>query len=188
MAVNALLTNPWVVQSALTGTAALYSAINPNRAMELQNEVLEGYRQLRQDTARQARGQFTPAEGEQLRAAAQPELQRVSGTVASRGLGTSPAGAQILADAEQSVFSRAQQMATMQQHVVNREAFSVASSLANRDESFIEDLAGTARAIQRLRAMGAEPDPQAVGALESAFGLQGGYLFYDPAAATGGTL
>lgn len=123
----------------LSGVSALYGAIAPNCGRELQNEIVEGYRSLRKTVQRQARGQFTPSERSAIRSSAQPHLQQVAGSVASRGLGSSPAGASIAA-AEQAVFSNAQQLAAAQEQIVNREAFLAASELVQRDAGFFEDL------------------------------------------------
>lgn len=172
--VGALLSSqyaPLVINAGIGGVAALKDAISPNRAQELQQEVISGLRDLREVSQRQARGDFTPQEREQLRASAQPQLQQVAGTVASRGLGSSPAGAQIAAQAEQQVFSDAQSRAMQMEQIVNRDAFNIAESLAQRDASFYEDLAGIARAIQMIRSLGGEPNPQAMGGVGKAFGM-----------------
>lgn len=197
--VGSFLASQWgpvAVQAGATGLSALYGAINPNRARELQNEVIQGYRDLRETAQRQARGEFSPQEREQIRAQAQPQLQQVAGSVASRGLGSSPAGAQIAATAEQQVFSNAQLRAQQNEHIVNRDAYQAAMSMANRDESFYEDIAGIARALQMIRQLGGTPDPKAIGGVASAFGFEDGYMFYDDPApgfyddanAQGGTL
>lgn len=141
--VGALLASKWgplVVQGGLSGVSSLYGAIAPNRGRELQTEVVEGYRELRKTAQRQARGQFTPGERSEIRSSAQPQLQQVAGSVASRGLGSSPVGASLAAAAEQAVFSNAQQLAAAQEQIVNREAFMAASELVQRDAGFFEDL------------------------------------------------
>ena len=186
---------PLVVQGGLAGLSALKGAISPDHAKALQQEVIQGQRMRLDEVRRQARGQFTPQEREQHRAAAGPMLQQVAGSVASRGLGSSPAGAAITAGAEQQVFNQAQLRAQQQEHIVNRDAFDAAQSMANRDESFYEDLAGIARALQMIRQLGGTPDQAAVGGVAKAFGFEDGYNFpdpapgfYDPANATGGVV
>ena len=176
--VGALLASKWgplAVNAGLTGISALYGAISPNRGRELQDEVVEGYRQLRQTAQRQARGQFTPNEREQMRANAQPQLQAVAGSVASRGLGSSPAGAAITAQAEQAVFSNAQRLAAQQEMVVNREAFNAATYMAQRDDGFFESLQRLSSAYAQIRAMGGQMDPQIDAAVRESLGLTDGY-------------
>ena len=170
---------PLAVQGGLTAASALYGAITPNRAQELQEEVLEGYRELRSTAQRQARGQFTTQEREQMRADAQPQLQKVAGSVASRGLGSSPAGAAITAGAEQAVFTNAQRQAMIQEQVVNREAFAAASQMANEDASFFEDLRAISAAYQQIRSLGGTPDPAWSESVERAVGLREGYRGVD---------
>ena len=176
--VGALLASKWgplVVQGGLTGISALYGAIAPNRGKELQDEVVDGYRQLRQTAQRQARGQFTPSERSMMRANAQPQLQQVAGSIASRGLGSSPAGAQIAAGAEQAVFTNAQRLAAQQEMVVNREAFMAATELVQRDEGFFQDLQRIASAYAQLRELGLNPDPEVDAAVRQAIGMSDGY-------------
>ena len=164
---------PYVIQGGLTGIAALKDLIAPSRAKELEEEVLEGYSELRRTAQRQARGQFDPQEREQIRAAAQPQLQQVAGTIASRGLGSSPAGAQIAANAEQQVFSDAQLRAQQMEQVVNRDLFNMTQALINGDQSFLEDLQAISKSLFYLRERGAQPDQQEMDALNSVFGMEG---------------
>ena len=110
-----------------------------------------------------------------MRSAAQPQLQAVAGSVASRGLGSSPAGAAITAGAEQAVFSNAQRMAMQQELLVNREAFMSASELVQRDDGFFADLQRIAAAYAQLRAMGMTPSPEADAAVRQAIGMSDGY-------------
>ena len=176
--VGALLAGKWgplIVKGGLTGVSALYGAISPNRGKELQDEIIEGYRELRSTAQRQARGQFTPTEREQMRTAAQPQLQQVAGSVASRGLGSSPAGAAITAGAEQAVFANAQRLAAHQEMVVSREGFMAASELAQRDASFFEDLQAISAAYTQIRALGGRIDPEVDDAMRQALGLTDGY-------------
>ena len=84
-------------------------------------------------------------------------MQQVAGSVASRGLGSSPAGAS-LAAAEQAVFSNAQQLAAAQEQIVNREAFIAASELVQRDAGFFEDLKAISATYAQIRAMGGQVD------------------------------
>lgn len=176
--VGALLASKWgplAVQGGLSGLAAIYGAISPNRARELQDEVIEGYRERRAVAQRQARGQFTPAERQDIRTAAQPQLQQVAGSVASRGLGSSPAGAAITSQAEQRVFTNAQQMAQAQQSIIDREAFDAASRMMQVDAGFFEDIQALASMYAQIRAHGGQVDPVIDQAVRGALGLEGGY-------------
>ena len=178
MAIGALLASqygPLVVQGGLAAVGGIYGAIKPNRARELQEQVLEGYQQLRETSQRQARGQFTPAERTMMRADAQPQLQQVAGSVASRGLGSSPAGAAITAGAEQAVFTNAQRLAAQQQLIVNRDAFSAATHLAQNDEGFFQDLQAISSAYAQIRAMGGQVSPEVDNSVRQYLGLDDGY-------------
>ena len=176
--VGALLASKWgplVVQGGLTAAGGLYGAIAPNRARELQDEILEGYSEMRRTTQRQARGQFTPSERTMIRDAAQPQLQQVAGSVASRGLGSSPAGAAITAGAEQAVFTNAQRLAAQQQLIVNRDAFSAATHLAATDQGFFDDLQAISSAYAQIRALGGRVSPEVDSGVRQYLGLDDGY-------------
>lgn len=176
--IGALLAGKWgplIVSGGLSGVSSLYGALAPNRGRELQDEVIDGYREMRSTAQRQARGQFTPSERTQMREAAQPQLQAVAGSVASRGLGSSPAGAAIAAGAEQAVFANAQQMARRNEQIINREAWLAASEMAQRDEEFFADIQRLASAYQQLHALGLKPDPAIDSAVRQGLGLSDGY-------------
>ena len=176
--VGALLASKWgpvAVNAGLTGVSALYGLINPSHARTLQNEVFQGYSDLRKTAHRQARGQFTPSERTQMRANAQPQLQAVAGSVASRGLGSSPAGAAITAGAEQAVFTNAQRLAAQQELIVNRDAYAAAADLVQRDAGFFADLQGIAAAYAQIRAMGGQVPPELDEAVRQYVGIGEGY-------------
>ena len=166
---------PLIVSGGLSAVGGIYGMINPNRGRELQEEVVNSYRQLRETAQRQARGQFTPSERTQMRAAAQPQLQQVAGSVASRGLGSSPAGAAITAGAEQAVFTNAQRLAAQQELIVNRDAFAAATDLVQRDDGFFQDLQGIAAAYAQIRAMGGQVPPELDAAVRQYVGIGEGY-------------
>ena len=90
---------------------SLWKHINPDRRTELVNDVLTSQTQFRDILARQAYGNFTAAERQQIQAAAEPQVNQIAGNVAARGLGTSGAGAQIIAQAQQAPLQHAQQNA-----------------------------------------------------------------------------
>ena len=95
---------------AQTGNTLLQH-IKPDRRKELVDDVLNSQTQFRDRLARQAFGNFTAAERQQIQAAAEPQVNQVAANVARRGLGTSGAGAQIIAQAQQAPFLHAQQNA-----------------------------------------------------------------------------
>ena len=169
---TSLAASPWapVGAAALSG---IYGAIAPNRAKELQDKIIQGYDERRERAQRMARGQFTPDERSQIRTAAQPQLQQVAGSIASRGLGSSPAGAAIAAGAEQQVFRNAQQMAIAEESIVNREAFAATVQMADEDEGFFQSLQSIFASIHRLRELNQTPDPRSVQALLAALGAKG---------------
>ena len=166
---TALASSPWAPVVA-SGVSALYGGIVGSRAQELQDEVIQGYREQRERAQRMARGQFTPSERQEIRSTARPQLQQVAGSVASRGLGSSPAGAAITAGAEQQVFLNAQRMAMAQESVINREAFAAATQMADEDEGFFQSLQSIFASMARLRELGQSADPASVQALMTALG------------------
>lgn len=90
---------------------SVYKHLNPDRRSELVNDVLASQTQFRDSLARRAFGNFTAAERQQIQAASEPQVNQVAGNVSARGLGTSGAGGQIIAQAQQAPFQHAQQQA-----------------------------------------------------------------------------
>ena len=130
---------------------SIYNSLFPDKAKQIQLEVLEEQKQFRRMLNRQARGIFTSPEREAIARGAEPTVNRIAGGVAQRGLGGSGAGAQVIAQAQQAPFLQAQTAATQALSGANTAAFSMASQLVG-DDSFYEDLGGLAQNLTELYA------------------------------------
>ncbi|MDE0467082.1 MAG: hypothetical protein OYL97_08490 [Candidatus Poribacteria bacterium] len=139
------LANPqWSIPIGTTLISGLNRWINPDRARELQMDVLDSQTQFRDMLARQAFGNFTAAERQQIAGAAEPQVNQVAANVARRGLGGSGAGAQIISQAQQRPFEVAQQQALQALPGANQSLLQ-GSQLLMDDGSFFDDLGTIAR-------------------------------------------
>lgn len=111
----------------------LWQHLTPDRARQLQMDVLQSQTQFRDRLARQAFGNFTAAERQQIAAANQPQVNQIAANVASRGLGGSCAGAQIIAQAQQAPLQFAQQNAMQLLPGVNRDLLASSNFLSEND-------------------------------------------------------
>lgn len=170
------LANPSVsIPIGTTLASSLYRFIRPDRARALQADVLESQTQFRDMLARQAFGNFTVAERQQIAAAAEPQVNQIAANVARRGLGGSGAGAQLISQAQQRPFEVAQQQALRALPGVNASLLRSSQMLMD-DGSFFDDLGAIARdlalateagddtseileAIQLLHAAMGSPEP-----------------------------
>lgn len=103
--------NPVVQTVGLAGVGGLYNLISPDKQKQIMRGVLDDVALHQKGELRRSRGQFTAQEREQIMRQSEPQVNQVAANVASRGLGTSPAGAQIVAGAQQAPFQYAQQQA-----------------------------------------------------------------------------
>lgn len=139
------IANPkWSIPIGTTLISGLNRWINPDRARELQMDVLDSQTQFRDMLARQAFGNFTAAERQQIAGAAEPQVNQVAANVARRGLGGSGAGAQIISEAQQRPFEVAQQQALRALPGINASLLR-GSQLLMDDGSFFDDLGAIAR-------------------------------------------
>lgn len=149
-AILPILKHPATHQLLIMAGSGLYNTINPNRARDIQLEVLNDMQENRRRLHRMSRGEFTGAEREQVRAAAEPGLNSLAGNLAQRGLGTSPAGGQLMADAAVAPYASARENA-------DRALVSADSALMDAlsgfpaDNSFFEDLGATVQAYHTYR-------------------------------------
>lgn len=111
MAIGAVLSHPAtpIIGSAIAG--GVYDLVNPNQQREILQRVLQDSAAYQRGVLRQSRGKFTAREREQIRRNSEQQVNAVAGNVAQRGLGSSPAGAAIVAQAQQAPFFAAQQAA-----------------------------------------------------------------------------
>ena len=112
MAWQTILTHPATITAGTAIAGGLYDLVNPNQARQIQRQVLDDAAAFQKGLLRQSRGRFTAQEREQIRRNSESQVNAVAGNVAQRGLGSSPAGAQIVANAQQAPFFAAQQAAT----------------------------------------------------------------------------
>ena len=115
-------------------------------------QVLEDQKNFRRMLSRQSRGIFTGSEREAIARGAEPQVNRIAGGVASRGLGGSGAGAQVIAEAQQAPFLQAQDSATQALSNANRQAFDMASQLIS-DDSFFNDMSKLVSDLTELDAL-----------------------------------
>ena len=147
-----VLKNPASQQLLLSLAGGVYNSVNPSRVQEIQQEVLEDMQANRRKLSRMAEGRFTGAEREQIRAGAEPGLNRLAGNIAQRGLGTSGAGAQVISQASVQPYTEAQVGA--QQALAGADAALVdALSGMPADTSFFDDIGATVRAYHEYRGL-----------------------------------
>lgn len=100
-----------LIAGGISAGAKLWDYLASKETRELQNQTLQQMTEFNNDLLRRARGKFTEAEIAQIKRNAEPSINAVAGNVAARGL-TGPAGAAIVADAQQKPFFAAQDAAT----------------------------------------------------------------------------
>lgn len=149
-AILPILKHPATHQLLITAGSGLYNSINPNRARDIQLEVLGDMQEQRRRMHRMSRGEFTGAEREQIASAAEPGLNKLAGNVAQRGMGTSAAGAQVLADASVAPYASARENAD--RALVSADAALMeALSGFPADNSFFDDLGAAVQAYHTYR-------------------------------------
>ena len=140
-----------------TGVRAIKNFIAPDRQMQIFTDVLAAQTEFRNTLARRAIGKLTPREVEEIQAQGENQVNAVAANVASRGLGSSPAGAEIIADAQGQVFSQARQEAAAALPTYDTLISQSARQLMASDNSFNEDLT----AIVRMLTAELDEDPEA---------------------------
>lgn len=145
-------------QIGLPIAGGLYNTIFPNKVKQIQMEVIDSMRDRRKRLVRMARGNFTPAERQDIRKGAEPGLNRLAGNLAQRGLGTSGAGAQVMAQAQVQPFTEAQANA---EQMVGQADTSITAALAAIPDkpdimSGLGSLAGKFYEIEKLKMLQAE--------------------------------
>ena len=146
---------PWMIPLATSAASAVYRSLNPERAMQIRENVLNSQMELRNTIARRAFGVLTPADADTIKRQAEPQVNAVQANVASRGLGSSGAGAQVIAEAQQGAFTQAREQAQQMLPVYDQAILGSANALLMNDGSFFDDL----NAIASLIAEEVELDP-----------------------------
>lgn len=146
---------------------ALKNIISPDRTAELRREVLQQQRDNIARLNRQATGVFTPDERKAIEKGNQPTLERVSGSLASRGIGQSPVAGEVIAEAEQAPFVAAQQAASV---ALGGATNALANTLATLppDDSFFETLGSISQSVLTLEALDKESPAAGVAAGQAA--------------------
>lgn len=138
---------PWMIPLLTSGASAIYRSLNPSRAMQIRDKVLNSQLEMRDMIARRAFGPLTPQDVADIREGGEAHVQAVAGNVASRGLGTSPAGAQVVSEAQQNVFAQARREAQSQLPILDNQVLASANAQLMNDSSFVEDLGQVASLI-----------------------------------------
>ena len=140
-----------------TAARGIHSLIAPDRQHQIFTDVLAAQTEFRNVLARRAFGKLTPRDAEEVKEQGAHQVNAVAANVASRGLGSSPAGAEIIADAQGQVFSQARQEAMAALPAYDNLIAQQARTLMASDNSFNEDLT----AIVRLLQQELQEDPEA---------------------------
>lgn len=138
---------PWMVPLLTSGANALFRSLSPDRAMQIRDKVLNSQIETRNMIARRAFGHLTPAEAQSIEQGAEHQVNAVQANVASRGLGSSGAGAQVIADAQQQPFHEAQQQALNALPILDQALWQNTTALMLNDGSFTDDLQAVAQLI-----------------------------------------
>ena len=82
----------------------LWDSFTESPRERLEKEILQARKERLGDLRRQAKGEFTPAERQDIQRANEPVLNRLAANIAQRGLDTSGAALEVLAQTEQAPF------------------------------------------------------------------------------------
>ena len=136
--------NPYLaaLSFGLPLVGGLWDTFTESPREKLEKEILQARRERLGDLRRQAKGHFTPAERQDIQRANEPILNRVASNIAQRGLDTSGAALEVLAQAEQTPFLQAQQQAQTQLNDYELKTFDLARQLMQEDDGFLGDIQG----------------------------------------------
>ena len=140
---------PWMLNLLPSAARGIHSLIAPDRQTQIFTDVLAAQTEFRNMLARRAIGRFTPAEAQEIEAGGEKQVNAVAGNVASRGLGSSPAGAAVIADAQGQVYSQARREAMSALPAYDNLIAQQARTLMASDNSFNEDLSAIVRLLQQ---------------------------------------
>ncbi len=128
----------------------LWDSFTESPRERLEKEILQARRERLGDLRRQAKGHFTPAERQDIQRANEPVLNRVASNIAQRGLDTSGAALEVLAQAEQTPFLQAQQQARVQLDDYELKTFDLSRQLMEEDDGFLGDIQGITQYLFQL--------------------------------------
>ena len=129
---------------------------SPRAALE--KEILKARKERLSDLRRQAKGKFTPAERRESQRANEAILNRVVSNIAQRGLDTSGAALEVLAQKEQAPLLKAQQRAQVQLSDYELKTFNLTKKLAQEDDGFVAGLGKLTKYFSDLQKRG-KKDP-----------------------------
>ena len=142
--------NPVVQTVGLSLAGGIYDLINPDEQRQIQRQVLDDAAAFQRGLLRQSRGRFTAQEREAIRRNSEAQVNAVAGNVAQRGLGTSPAGAAIVAQAQQAPYFAATQQAASQIPAVTSMVSQLAQSMGG-NRQFHQLLGSIGKSLSYLR-------------------------------------
>lgn len=118
----------------------LWDSFTESPRERLEKEIFQARRERLGELRRQAKGHFTPAERQDIQRANEPVLNRVATNIAQRGLDTSGAALEALAQAEQTPFLQAQQLARTRLNDYELKTFDLSRQLMQEDDGFLGDI------------------------------------------------
>ena len=144
--------NPYLAAAsiALPLLGGLWDSFTESPRERLEKEIFQARRERLGELRRQAKGHFTPAERQDIQRAHEPILNRVATNIARRGLDTSGAALEALAQAEQAPFLQAQQLAQTQLGDYELKTFDLSRQLMQEDDGFLEDIQGITQYLFQL--------------------------------------
>ena len=107
---------------------------------ELEREIIKARKERLADLRRQAKGNFTPAERQDIRAANEEILNKVASNIAQRGMEVSGASLQALAQAELAPFLEEQKQALSKLDDSELKTFNLGQKMMKEDDGFVKDL------------------------------------------------
>ena len=134
--------NPYLaaLSIGLPLVSGLWDSFTESPRERLEKEIFQARRERLGEMRRQAKGHFTPAERQDIQRANEPVLNRVATNIAQRGLDTSGASLEALAQAEQAPFLQAQQLARTRLDDYELKTFDLSRQLMQEDDGFLEDI------------------------------------------------
>lgn len=125
--------NPWIQGglAALSVGGSLFDYFHTSDTEERLQGIYDGLWERRTRLMDESQGIFSSARQDQILQANEPRLNAVSGQLAAAGLGTSGAGASVLAQVTSDTFRQAQQDAFAQLDVTERNIITVGEKLSS---------------------------------------------------------
>jgi len=134
--------NPYLaaLSIGLPLVGGLWDSFTESPRERLEKEIFQARRERLGELRRQAKGHFTPAERQDIQRANEPVLNRVATNIAQRGLDTSGASLEALAQVEQAPFLQAQQLARTRLDDYELKTFDLSRQLMQEDDGFLGDI------------------------------------------------